>query len=199
MFYLTNSLPNLVPLMQSEVFVVVDRDLPDSLTLRYTPTPILSSRFDLYRFRISDTINTTKEKALTDADTKVTFSGLIPGRLYNVTMWTVSDNVESRPLFRYDRLCKLNKNQRKINLIIIMKINLDFIFLIFVIIFSFYFLASIILLYCFYISSYVTLHSEKDLTLKIAFDMTISGKKDLMNFPRKVSFTFKCHVFLFCL
>lgn len=95
-----------MPLIQSEVVVVVDRDLPDSLTLRYTPTPILSSRFDMYRFRISDTINTTKEKTLTDADTKVTFAGLIPGRLYNVTMWTVSENVESRPLFRQDRLCK---------------------------------------------------------------------------------------------
>ena len=105
-FLLTKTLPNLVPLIQSEVVVVVDRDLPDSLTLRYTPTPILSSRFDLYRFRISDKNNTTKEKLVSDIDTKVTFSDLIPGRLYNVTMWTVSDNVESRPLFRQDRLCK---------------------------------------------------------------------------------------------
>ncbi|XP_051172997.1 tyrosine-protein phosphatase 10D-like isoform X1 [Leptopilina boulardi] len=101
---ITNLTTRTMPLIQSEVVVVVDRDLPDSLTLRYTPTPILSSRFDLYRFRISDKINTTKEKPLTDPDTKVTFSGLIPGRLYNVTMWTVSENVESRPLFRQDRL-----------------------------------------------------------------------------------------------
>ena len=101
---------NLVPLIQSEVVVVVDRDLPDSLTLRYTPTPILSSRFDLYRFRISDQNNTTKEKLVTDVDTKVTFTDLIPGRLYNVTMWTVSNNVESRPLSRQDRLCKYSSH-----------------------------------------------------------------------------------------
>ncbi|XP_043267238.1 tyrosine-protein phosphatase 10D isoform X2 [Venturia canescens] len=93
-----------MPLIQSEVVVVVDRDLPDSLTLRYTPTPILSSKFDLYRFRISDQSNTTKERLVQDNDTKVTFNGLKPGRLYNVTMWTVSKNVESRPLVRQDRL-----------------------------------------------------------------------------------------------
>ncbi|XP_033218300.1 tyrosine-protein phosphatase 10D-like [Belonocnema kinseyi] len=101
---ISNLTTRTMPLIQSEVVVVVDRDLPDSLTLRYTPTPMLSSRFDLYRFRINDKNNTTKEKLVGDVDTKVTFSELVPGRLYNVTMWTVSDNVESRPLFRQDRL-----------------------------------------------------------------------------------------------
>lgn len=101
---------NLVPLIQSEVVVVVDRDQPGSLTLRYTPTPIQSSRFDLYRFRISDDNNTTKERMVDDTDTKVTFVGLTPGRLYNVTVWTVSDNVESRPLLRQDRLCEYPRN-----------------------------------------------------------------------------------------
>lgn len=95
-----------MPLIQSEVVVVVDQNLSDSLTLRYTPTPNKSSRFDLYRFRISDSKNTTKERFINDTDTKVTFTGLIPGKLYNVTMWTVSKNVESRPLHRQDRLCK---------------------------------------------------------------------------------------------
>lgn len=95
-----------VPLIQSEVVVVVDQDQPDSLTLRYTPTPVQSSRFDLYRFRISDGVNTTQERIVNDTDTKVTFIGLTPGRLYNVTVWTVSDQVESRPLLRQDRLCK---------------------------------------------------------------------------------------------
>lgn len=86
--------------------MVVDRDQPGSLTLRYTPTPIQSSKFDLYRFRINDENNTTKERRVDDTDTKVTFTGLTPGRLYQVTVWTVSDNVESRPLIRQDRLCK---------------------------------------------------------------------------------------------
>lgn len=85
---------------------MVDRDQPGSLTLIYTPTPVQSSRFDLYRFRISDENNTTKERMVDDSDTKVTFVGLTPGKLYNVTVWTVSDNVESRPLLRQDRLCK---------------------------------------------------------------------------------------------
>ncbi|XP_015595077.1 tyrosine-protein phosphatase 10D isoform X2 [Cephus cinctus] len=101
---ITNITTRTMPLIQSEVVVVVDRDQPDSLTLRYTPTPIGSSRFDLYRFRISDETNTTKERERDNTDTKVTFTGLTPGRLYNVTVWTVSENVESQPLFRQDRL-----------------------------------------------------------------------------------------------
>ncbi|XP_063992536.1 tyrosine-protein phosphatase 10D isoform X4 [Diachasmimorpha longicaudata] len=100
----TNFTTHTMPLIQSEVVVVIDRDLPDSLTLRYTPTPVKSSRFDLYRFRISDDNSTTKEKHVDDTDTKVTFGGLTPGKLYNVTVWTVSEGVESRPILRQDRL-----------------------------------------------------------------------------------------------
>lgn len=102
----TPSVSNSVPLIQSEVVVVVDQDQPDSLTLRYTWTPVQSSKFDLYRFRISDARNTTKQKMVDDIDRKVTFTGLTPGKLYNVTVWTVSNNVESRPLLRQDRLCE---------------------------------------------------------------------------------------------
>ncbi|XP_067210894.1 tyrosine-protein phosphatase 10D isoform X2 [Linepithema humile] len=101
---ISNLTTRTMPLIQSEVVVVVDRDQSGSLTLRYTPTPIQSSRFNLYRFRISDEHNTTKERMIDDSDTKVTFVGLTPGKLYNVTVWTVSDNVESRPLLRQDRL-----------------------------------------------------------------------------------------------
>ncbi|KAJ8675823.1 hypothetical protein QAD02_011609 [Eretmocerus hayati] len=93
-----------MPLIQSEVVVVFDREQPDSLTLRYTPTPRPSSKFDLYRFRISDENNTTLERVVNDTNYKVTFNGLIPGKLYNVTVWTVSDDVESRPLLRQYRL-----------------------------------------------------------------------------------------------
>ncbi|XP_066583750.1 tyrosine-protein phosphatase 10D isoform X2 [Prorops nasuta] len=100
----TNLTSRTMPLIQSEVVVVVEHDQSISLTLRYTPTLIQSSRFDLYRFRISDENNTTKERRFDDLDTKVTFAGLIPGKLYNVTVWTVSHDVESRPLLRQDRL-----------------------------------------------------------------------------------------------
>lgn len=92
--------------MQSDVVPVVDRDRPDSLTLRYTPTPKQSSKFDLYRFRISDEVNTTQERPVDDTNYNITFVGLTPGKLYNVTVWTVSDNVESKPLIKQDRLCE---------------------------------------------------------------------------------------------
>ncbi|XP_058789130.1 tyrosine-protein phosphatase 10D isoform X3 [Phymastichus coffea] len=94
-----------MPLIQSEVVLAVDSNQPDSLTLRYTPTPNgESSRFDLYRFRINNAFNTTQERIVNDTDTKVRFTGLTPGRLYNVTAWTISENVESKPLVRQDRL-----------------------------------------------------------------------------------------------
>ena len=41
-----------------------------------------------------------KEKAATDNERKVTFLNLVPGRLYNITLWTVSGGVTSRPLER---------------------------------------------------------------------------------------------------
>lgn len=34
----------------------------------------------------------------------MTFAGLVPGRLYNITAWTVSGGVVSRPLERRERL-----------------------------------------------------------------------------------------------
>lgn len=35
---------------------------------------------------------------------QVVFEGLVPGWLYNVTVWTVSEGVTSQPLIRQDRL-----------------------------------------------------------------------------------------------
>jgi len=94
-----------VPLLQSEIVVVNDQQITDALTLRYTKTPKSVSRFDTYRFQLSDPNIPIKEKAANDTETKVTFTDLIPGRLYNITVWTVSDGVESLPLQRQDRLC----------------------------------------------------------------------------------------------
>jgi hypothetical protein len=39
------------------------------------------------------------EKAAQDPERKVTFVDLVPGRLYNITMWTVSGGVTSRSAF----------------------------------------------------------------------------------------------------
>lgn len=95
----------LVPLIQSEVVVVNNHQERDSVTLRYTPTPSSSSKFDLYRFSLSEPEIPVIEKAANDSDRKVTFQGLIPGKLYNITVWTVSDGVSSQPIQRQDRLC----------------------------------------------------------------------------------------------
>ncbi|KAL0279954.1 UNVERIFIED_CONTAM: hypothetical protein PYX00_001395 [Menopon gallinae] len=94
-----------MPQIQSEVFLVVsNKQGTNSVTLIYTPTPQSTSHFDLYRFQLSDASIPVKEKLANDTENKVTFDGLIPGRLYNITVWTVSDGVASQPLQRQDRL-----------------------------------------------------------------------------------------------
>jgi len=92
------------PLCTSELSIITHQEVSTALTLRYTPTPLLRSTFDTYRFMLSDLSINVKEKAATDVDRKVTFVDLVPGRLYNITMWTVSGKVASRPLERQDRL-----------------------------------------------------------------------------------------------
>lgn len=81
-------------------------NMKSEVTLRYTPTPSSISLFDRYRFQLSDPSIPPKEKLANETDRKVTFDGLVPGRLYNFTIWTVSNDVTSRPLLRQDRLCK---------------------------------------------------------------------------------------------
>lgn len=95
-----------MPLIQSEVVVINNQQSTDSISLRYTPTPQSSSVFDTYRFSLSDPNIPNQEKSANDTDRLVTFKGLIPGRLYNITVWTVSQGVTSQPLQRQDRLCK---------------------------------------------------------------------------------------------
>lgn len=93
-----------MPLIQSEVVVVNGQHEGDSFTLRYTPTPATTSKFDLYRFSLSEPSIPVIEKKANDSERKVTFKGLVPGRLYNITVWTVSENVTSQPIQRQDRL-----------------------------------------------------------------------------------------------
>ena len=96
-----------MPLIQSEVLVVSNQQETGQLTLRYTPTPQTSSHFDRYRFRLSDPSIPDREKLANDTESKkVIFTGLMPGRLYNITVWTVSAGVASQPLQRQDRMCK---------------------------------------------------------------------------------------------
>lgn len=93
-----------MPLITSEITIINKQDITDALTLRYTPTPLTRSLFDTYRFRLSDPNVALLEKAAQDPDRRVTFAELTPGRLYNITLWTVSGGVTSRPLIRKDRL-----------------------------------------------------------------------------------------------
>lgn len=95
-----------MPLIQSELVVVNNQQSTDSISIRYTPTPQRTSKFDFYKFSLSDPNIPDQEKLANDTDRLVTFSGLIPGKLYNITVWTVSHNVASQPLQRQDRLCK---------------------------------------------------------------------------------------------
>jgi cadherin 5 type 2 (VE-cadherin) len=93
-----------MPLITSEITVINQPEVTTALTLRYTPTPLTSALFDTYRFMLSDASIPVMEKAAQDPDRKVTFVDLIPGRLYNITLWTVSGGVTSKPLERQDRL-----------------------------------------------------------------------------------------------
>ncbi|RZC39021.1 Y phosphatase and/or fn3 domain containing protein [Asbolus verrucosus] len=78
-----------MPLIQSEVVVVNNQQSTDRISLR----------FSLSEINIPD-----QEKAENDSERLVTFTGLVPGRLYNITVWTVSQTVASQPLQRQDRL-----------------------------------------------------------------------------------------------
>ncbi|XP_017052134.1 tyrosine-protein phosphatase 10D isoform X2 [Drosophila ficusphila] len=103
---ITSLYPRTMPLIQSDVVVAngEKEDERDTITLSYTPTPQSSSKFDIYRFSLGDAEIRDKEKLANDTDRKVTFTGLVPGRLYNITVWTVSGGVASLPIQRQDRL-----------------------------------------------------------------------------------------------
>lgn len=96
-----------LPLIQSEIFIVsgLDPNEKNSVTLTYTQTPQNQRiKFDHYRFSIGDPDIPEREKLSNDTNRKVTFTGLMPGRLYNIKMWTVSGGVASQPITRQDRL-----------------------------------------------------------------------------------------------
>lgn len=72
----------------------------------YTRTPESASQFDSYRFRLEGEGSTprTVSRSSNATNQTVVFEQLVPGRLYNVTMWTVSRNVTSHPVQRQARL-----------------------------------------------------------------------------------------------
>ncbi|EDV44425.2 uncharacterized protein Dana_GF20352, isoform B [Drosophila ananassae] len=96
-----------MPLIQSDVFIAnagQEQGQDETVTLSYTPTPADSTRFDIYRFSMGDPKIKDKEKLANDTERKLSFTGLTPGQLYNVTVWTVSGGVASLPVQRLYRL-----------------------------------------------------------------------------------------------
>ncbi|XP_017061730.1 tyrosine-protein phosphatase 10D isoform X2 [Drosophila ficusphila] len=96
-----------MPLIQSDVFIANaghEQGQDETVTLSYTPTPADTTRFDIYRFSMGDPKIKDKEKLANDTERKLSFSGLTPGKLYNVTVWTVSGGVASLPVQRLYRL-----------------------------------------------------------------------------------------------
>ncbi|XP_063374991.1 tyrosine-protein phosphatase 10D-like [Cydia amplana] len=96
------------PLIQSEMTIVnepeaeVGNDTLPAIRVLYTLTPATASRFDSYRFRLEGGPGEAQEqtRSATAPAARVEFARLVPGRLYNVTMWTVSGNVTSHPVQR---------------------------------------------------------------------------------------------------
>lgn len=94
-----------VPVINSVINVVIDEQETKTLGIKYTPTPRKSVVFDRYRFQlVSDTSIPTQEKLHNDTNRLVLFDNLIPGKLYNISIWTVSGGVLSLPIIREARL-----------------------------------------------------------------------------------------------
>ncbi|XP_047739809.1 tyrosine-protein phosphatase 10D-like, partial [Hyalella azteca] len=90
------------PIITSDISIVTSPHETSSFTVRFTKIPPDVTLFDTYRVMLSN--GDVKEINATDPNRKVVFEDLVPGRLYNITAWTVSGNVTSQPLQRQDRL-----------------------------------------------------------------------------------------------
>lgn len=94
------------PVIHSEISVVINEENTKTLGIKYTPTPALYVVFDRYRFQLSDPNIPVQEKLFNDTNRLVLFDNLVPGRLYDISIWTVSGGVNSIPIHRQTRLCK---------------------------------------------------------------------------------------------
>ncbi|GFY52231.1 tyrosine-protein phosphatase 10D, partial [Trichonephila inaurata madagascariensis] len=92
------------PVIDSVIHIVTDEQETQTLGIKYTPTPIRNVVFDRYRFQLSGTNIPAQEKLQNDTNRLVIFDDLIPGRLYNISIWTVSGGVYSVPIDRQARL-----------------------------------------------------------------------------------------------
>ncbi|XP_015786402.1 tyrosine-protein phosphatase 10D [Tetranychus urticae] len=94
-----------MPVINSVINIVTDEQETKTLGIKYTPTPRRNVIFDRYRFQlVSDQSIPAQEKLHNDTSRLVLFDNLIPGRLYNISIWTVSGGVHSVPIIREVRL-----------------------------------------------------------------------------------------------
>jgi protein tyrosine phosphatase len=93
------------PLISSLINIVIDEQDTRTLGIKYTPTPRRAVTFDRYRFQLtSDPSIPAQEKLANDSHRLVLFDRLVPGRLYNLSIWTVSGGVYATPIQRQLRL-----------------------------------------------------------------------------------------------
>lgn len=104
--YLTPSNMSSEPVIDSVINVVTREHETRTLGIKYTPTPRRSVVFDRYRFQLSDSAVPAQEKLANDTNRLILFDDLVPGRLYNISIWTVSGGVNSVPIHRQTRLCE---------------------------------------------------------------------------------------------
>lgn len=93
------------PVINSVINLVMNEQETRTLGIKFTPTPRRSSTFDRYRFQLtSDLSIPAQEKLHNDTSRLVLFDNLVPGRLYNLSVWTVSGGIYSQPIQREVRL-----------------------------------------------------------------------------------------------
>ncbi|XP_022661734.1 tyrosine-protein phosphatase 10D-like isoform X5 [Varroa destructor] len=98
-----------MPVIDSVINIVIDEHLTKTLGIKYTPTPVRNVVFDRYRFQLLSStgdfpVPPAQEKLFNDTNRLVVFDNLIPGHLYNISIWTVSGGVSSVPIYRHTRL-----------------------------------------------------------------------------------------------
>lgn len=93
-----------LPVIDSVINIVTDEHKTKTLGIKYTPTPTRNVVFDHYRIQLNDESVPAEEKSFDDPNRLIKFHDLEPGRLYNISIWTISDNVRSIPIHRQARL-----------------------------------------------------------------------------------------------
>lgn len=93
-----------LPVINSVINIVSDEHATKTLGIKYTPTPSKLVVFDRYRFQISEPNAPIQEKMQNDTNRLVLFDNLTPGKLYNISIWTMSGGMFSNPITRQARL-----------------------------------------------------------------------------------------------